>query len=348
MIKEQFKIERRKLEHLYFDQNLSISSIAKMYNCSYATIWGRMRKFKIKPRSLSEAMKLIMETRKLQIPEEELRNFYEKRKFSILKIAKIYNCHHQTVLCKMKGFGIKSRKPSEANTIYVKHNFLGNLSEKAYLIGFRTGDLYVYRINKGGETIRIEGTSTKPTQIRLIEKLFSRYGHIYKYKIKGFRGDSFWRIHYLVNSTFNFLLNKISKIPPWVLNNEKYFFSFLAGYIDAEGCIYIANTKIPQANFVLSSYDKNILFQLWKKLNLLNICCPKPRISAKRGYITEKKPIPYTQNYWGLSVHSKSSLINLFNKILPFVKHEEKKEMIQRALKNIQWRNKTFGDIKMK
>ena len=132
------------------------------------------------------------------------------------------------------------------------------------------------------------------------------------------------------------------------MNSKKYFLSFLACYIDAEGCIYIRNTKIPQANFTLSSYDKNILFQIWKKLNSLDIISPKPRIGAKKGYTSKKKPLPNTQNYWRLDVHSKSSLTNLFNRISLFVKHESKIKAIQKAIENIKWRNKALENFKVR
>jgi len=293
-------------------------------------------------------MRIVMETRKVQISENRLRNLYEKRKLSTLKIARIHNCHHKTILQKMKNFGIKSKKNSEANTVYIKHNFSGNLVEKAYLLGFRIGDLYVCKINKNGRTIRIEGTSTRLDQIRLITRLFNQYGHIHKYKAKGFRKDTFWHIYCLVNNTFDFLLEKKRSIPLWILDNKKYFSAFLAGYIDAEGCIYLSNTKIPQANFALSSYDKNILFQIWKKLNSLDIISPKPRIAAEKDYTSKKKLLPNTQNYWCLSVHSKCSLINLFNRILPFVKHKSRTKAIQKAIENIKWRNKTFSIFKIR
>lgn len=348
MNEKQFKIEKGRLKNLYYVKKLSISAIAEIYGCSYTTVWSRMKEFRIKPRTLSGAMKLVMEVRKTQIPKNELKHLYEKRKLSTLKIARIYNCHHKTVLQKMKDYGIKSRENTEANTLYPKHKFLGNLVEKAYLLGFRLGDLYVCKINKEGKTIRVEGTSTQLDQIRLITKLFSKYGHIYKYKIKAFRGDTFWRIYCLVDNTFDFLLEKKQEIPQWILNNKKYFFPFLSGYIDAEGCIYLANTTILQANFTLASYDKNILFQIWRKLNSLGIKCPKPRISAKKGYTSKKKVLPYLQDYWYLGVHSKSSLNNLFNEILPFIKHRRKRETVKTAISNIKWRNRIFGNLRMK
>lgn len=350
MIEKQFKIESEKLENLYFNQKLSISSIARIYGCSYITVWERMKEFKIKPRTLSEAMKLVMETRKIQIPRDELKNLYEKHKFSTLKIAKIYNCHHKTVLKKMKDYGIKSRENTEANTLYPKYDFSGDLLEKAYLLGFRTGDLHVRKVSKTGKTIRIEGTSTQLDQIKFIKKLFSRYGHTHQYKAKGFRKDDFWHIYCLVNNTFDFLLAKKRRIPRWILDNKKYFFAFFAGYIDAEGCIKIYGNKkrIKQARFILASYDKNILREIREKLISICIKCGRLRIASPKGYKTNRKPLPYKENYYGFGIFSKESLLRLFDNIQNYIKHPGRFQDLEKAKKNIKWRNEKFGNLRMK
>lgn len=349
MIGKQFKIEKEELRNLYFNQNLSISSIAKIYDCSYTTIWERMKEFKIKPRTLLEAMKLVMETRKIPISENELRDLYEKQKLSTLKIAKVYNCYHQTILRKMKGFGIKSRNNTEANTLYPKYDFSGDLVEKAYLFGFRQGDLYVVRTSKSGTTIRIEGNSTQIEQIKLIKKLFSKYGHFNKYKTKGFSGGNLWHSYYLVNDTFDFLLEKRKEIPRWILDNKKYFSAFLAGYIDAEGCIKIYGNKncIKQAKFILASYDKKIIQQIGKKLISLGIKCGTLRIMSPKGYKTQRKPLPYNQDYYGFNICSKKSLLQLFNYIQNYIKHPKKLRDLAKAKENIEWRNKKFGNLRM-
>ncbi len=349
MIEKQFKIGKEELKNLYFNQKLSISSIAKIYGCSFITIWERMKEFRMKPRTLSKAMKLVMETRKIQISENDLRNLYEKRKLSTLKIAKIYNCYHQTILRKMKNFRIKSRNNTEANTLYPKYNFSGDLMEKAYLVGFRQGDLYVKEVSKGGTTIRIEGGSTQMVQIKLIKKLFSKYGYFNKYKARGFGGNNFWHSYCLVNNTFDFLLKKDKEIPHWILDNKKYFFTFLAGYIDAEGCIKIYGNKnsIKQARFVLASYDEKILQQIREKLVSLGIKCGILRVMAPKGYKTQKKPLPYNQDYHGFNICSKKSLLQLFNCIQNNIKHPKKLQDLAKAKENINWRNKTFGNLRM-
>jgi len=345
MFEKQFKIEKEELKNLYFNQKLSLSSIARIYGCHYTTVWKRIKEFGLKPRTLSEAMKLVMEKNKIRISEDELKNLYKNCKLSTLKIAKIYNCYHQTILQRMKEFGIRSRENTEANTLYPKYNFSKNLIEKAYLLGFRIGDLSVYKPNKTGKTIRIEGNSTKLSQIKLIKRIFGIYGHFKKYKTPGFRGDEFWHSYCLVNNTFDFLLIKKKSVPHWILNNKKYFFPFLAGYIDAEGCIKIYGNKgcIKQARFLLASYDKDILHQIRERLISIGIKCGRLRIASPKGYKNS-----YNKDYYGFGIFSKNSLLRLFDNIQNYIKHPKRFQDLEKAKKNIEWRNKKFGNIRIK
>ena len=67
-----------------------------------------------------------------------------------------------------KKFGIKTRNLSQSNTLYQKREFNGNNKLKAYMIGFRLGDLNVKNINKG--TIFIKSSTTKKEQEDLIKE----------------------------------------------------------------------------------------------------------------------------------------------------------------------------------
>jgi len=346
-MKKTIKVSKIILKNLYENKKLSISKIAKIYNCSYWFIWKKMKEYGIKARSLSDANKLNMLSHKINISKNTLQKLYVKRKIPVTKIAKMYKCHHKTILRKMKEFNIKSRSMPEAMTIYPKKNFSGELLEKAYLIGFRQGDLYVHRINPKGDTIRVECSTTHPKQIELFRRLFCKYGHIHEFQFNGFRRET--RITCYLNNSFTFLLNKNDMIEKWILENDKYFFAFLAGYIDAEGHIGIhpyGNNK--QACFLLASYDKNILYQLWIKLISLDIKCPKPIISSKKGYVSKAKPLPYKKDYWVLGIYSKMSLLKIFDGISPHIKHAEKIMDIEKAINNINLRNIEFGNLRMR
>jgi hypothetical protein len=342
------KFTKSELKRLYEKEKLPISKIAKIFNCSYWTVWQTMKKLSIKTRSLSEANKLNNLSRKINIPKKTLENLYVKQRLPTTKIANMFKCRHSTVLKRMKEHGIKARSKSEAMIIYPKKDFSGDFIEKAYLIGFRVGDLFVQRINKKGQTIKVECSTTRPEQVQLIEKLFSKYGHVKKSIFRGYRGKNEIRICCYLNNSFSFLLCKKDKIKNWILKKDKYFFAFLAGYIDAEGHIGVHKYGgIEQACLIISSYDKNILNEIWFKLSSMHIKCPKPRIGHSKGYISKTKKLPYKKDYWVLNIHSKMSLFLLLSAISCFLKHEQKLLDLQEALNNINIRNENFGNLRM-
>ena len=52
----------------------------------------------------------------------------------------------------------------------------GDLAERAYLVGFRLGDL---NVELHGHTITVKCTSTRGEQVSLFRQLFEPYGHVY-------------------------------------------------------------------------------------------------------------------------------------------------------------------------
>lgn len=344
---DKFKIKADDLRVLYQDKKLSISQIAKIYGCSYITVWKRMKRFCVKSRTLSEANRLSMATRRINIPVSRLKDLYKRQRFSAIKIAQLYNCHHSTVLERMDECHIKRRDPVEANTLFKKKNFSNDLKEKAYLIGFRTGDLYVTQISKNGRTLRVEGSSTRKEQISHIEGLFSKYGRVRKGNFIGFDGQKFKRISCLVNDTFSFLLEKKDFIETWIFKNSDYFWSFVAGYVDAEGHIGVhSRGGINQAVFSLSSSDQGILKQIHKRFLKEGINA-KLGISHPAGYKSSKKKKPYKRDYWALGIYSKLSLLKLFDFLAPNLKYSLRIKSLQKARDNIWERNRKFGYLRM-
>jgi hypothetical protein len=340
-------ISKAKIKKLYWDEKLSISKIAEKLCVGEWFVWQEMNKKGIRRRSLSEANTLNNLSRKISISKKTLENLYIHQGWPTTKIAKMFSCHHSVILRRMGELGIKSRNLSEAMTKYSKNDFSGDFVEKAYLLGFRSGDLYVKRINPKGQVIRVECSTTSPGQIGLIKKLFSKYGHKYEYNFKGFRNEV--RICYYLNNSFKFLLEKNKKVDKWILGNQKYFFAFLAGYIDAEGSIKIYGNKncIEQARFTLATYDKTILRQIREKLISIGITCGILRIFSSKGYRTKRKPLPNKQDYYGFNICSKKSLLKLFNSIRGNIKHPDKFQDMKDAKENIKWRNEIFGNLRM-
>ncbi len=274
----------------------------------------------------------------LNVSPQELEDYYLNQRLSSRKIAKIYNCAYSTIDRKIRLFGFKVRNRSESHVIYEKSDFSGNLSEKAYLIGFSIGDLRVRKFYKNSETVHVDCGSTRNEQIDLIERLFRRYGRVWisKPNKKGVT-----QIECFLNKTFDFLLElDKSSVPDWAGKNKLFFSNFLAGFVDAEGSIFISRNK---AFFALGNYDIKLLKEIKYLLEKFGIKSPKIFCSVRKGFVASHG-YRYNQDYWTLSISRKRELVNLFALVGPYLKHERRIACMELAKTNIEARNKLYGE----
>lgn len=315
-----------KLLELYRRKRLSIRKIAKLYNCDARTIHRKLLLYNIKTRSPSEA------ATKIFISKSKLKYYYIHKKLSTHKIAKIYNCDDFTIFKKLRAYEVKIRTKSEAISKYKKYNFNNNIKEKAYMIGFRLGDLYVERIY---HLIIIRCSSTYQEQIKLIKNLFIKYGHIRINKTNRLSGErNIINICCHLNESFEFLLPKIDEIPGWIRQSRRLFLPFLAGYTDAEGWIGFYNGKYgKRPKFQIATYDKNILKQIWANLQKLKIVCPEVRLVRAKS-----KEYRQNKDCWRLDISRHESLLKVLNLLEPYIKHLRKRSSIKKVKLNITQR----------
>ena len=328
MEKQIIKIPKSKLENLYLKKKLTMSEIAKKLNYDRSIISRELKRHKIPLHSHSAVRKLV--ANKTKIKKSLLTELYWKQHLTPKEIGRKLNRHPETIRRLMREYGLKRRSRGEISTRYLKSNFSGDLEEKAYLIGFRTGDLRVY-LSKN--LIIVDCTSTKSEQLKFFRDLFKKYGHIW---VGTRKKDGNRNFLVRLNHTFDFLLPKKDNIPKWVRENTNYFLSFLAGYTDAEGCIRINKENI--ANFALSSYDKNILKQICKQLLKIGVECRPPWISVEKGH-KKSDGCVYRDDEWRLNVNKKSSLLPLLQLLKPKLKHRKRLKDLIRAGQNIIERN---------
>jgi len=321
-------ISKQALKKLYHRSKLSTEQIGGLYHCSHATILNKMKGYGLKRRSKLGLRKPIF------MLKENLERLYLNRKLSQAQIARKMKCSRCAIEKLMKKYHIKPRSLSEAQMKYPKFNFSGNPIEKAYLIGFRLGDLNV-EIAK--LQIRVRCSSTVPAQVQLIKKLFSKYSYLNIKRRRFIKKQLVTDTECLLHKSFNFLLTKEDKIENWILKNNKFFFAFVAGYIDAEGCFLIRkykNMKTTVAGFELQSCDKDIINTIWKRITSLGIQTPKPKISKPVGY-KSKIGVVNRKDLWRLSIYRKDSLLKFLNFIKPHLKHSEKRNQLSLLEKNI-------------
>lgn len=325
------KISKKELECLYKKKKLTTYQIAEIYNCCQATIWKKLRQFNIKARK-PYSLFARLPTKK------ELIDLYVKKGLSTWEIENKYGYPRSTLHRHLRKHSlIKNR--AKAHIKYMRKDFNGDLIDKAYLIGFRLGDLRVRKRWENSETIHVDCGSTKIEQINLIRSLFQKYGKIWISKANK-KGKI--QIEAFLNLSFSFLLEK--KVPSWILENKKYFFSFLAGFTDAEGSFGIYDGL---ATYHLGNYDKELLLIIYKKLKEYGIETRKPYNDHTKGYESKDGYIR-KQDYWQLVVGRKYYLLKLIDNLDPFLRHEKKKRDLNIARMNIVKRNKKYSNLMMR
>ena len=317
-------IPKDDLRHLYEDLGISTAEIAEKYSCSISSVHNRLHQYGI--------ALLLPGRARVDISKQELETLYVEQGLSLRQIAKQHGCDHTTITNKLKEYGLRRRTYAEANLVYSKRDFGGNPVDKAYLVGFRLGDLYVTKMGKTGQTIVVECATTKQEQLDLITGLFSPYGHVHigDQKRKGDIGITCY-----LNMSFAFLLPKEDIVPKWIQTSDATSTAFAAGYIDAEGSFFISNGS---ARFAVSSYDQGIIHWLYHWMSNAGIQCPRPRIVGKKGMLRPNGSV-YREDVWTLSVSRKGSLRRLIELLEPYLKHAKRCRDIQKAKSNIDRRN---------
>lgn len=318
-------ISKEELKNLYEKEKLTTYQVAKRLGFSQATIWKKLKEHKVRSR--------LSGIERTSISKEQLKSLYIDKKMSTWKIEKKLKIPRSTIHRKLKEFGLKVRDRADSHIIYERKDFSGNLLEKAYLIGFRIGDLGVRKIYPNSKTICVASGSTIKEQIDLIKNLFVGYGKVWVKKTKNGKIN----VQVFLNESFEFLLNK--EFPSWTEKNKSLFFSFLAGFTDAEGAIRLNNKM---AYYSLGNYDSKTLYLIYKNLNKYKIKCKEPTSDKRKGKLNNQG-YPYRSNYWSFRIHDKENLLKLLMAIKPYAKHPNKIKDLNKAVENINQRNTKYG-----
>ena len=341
--REEFKkgleMNKETLEKLYVKQRMSLSEIALKFNCNGTNILYWLKKFDIKRRPAYR--------KKIHIQKEILEKLYWEKNLTSDQIAKKFGIKHgRTVRKKMIKHGLKTKTVSEALTKKFKREFSGNLKEKAYLLGLRAGDFYAKQQHK---SVRVQTTTTHSAQIELLRGAFEKYGEtcVYLSKNKA-RGDE-WFIYVDLHPSFDFLLEKPKKIPKWVMENDDYFYNFLAAYMDCEGCWRVQKSHDNAVRFILSiqTGDKKILEYMKEKL-ISQSYAPNLYFSTE-SFKKAKFGVPRIDMH-RLTLYRKKELLSLIDVLLPLSKHSEKIRKMDFILKNAEknWNEIESGWEKIK
>ncbi len=275
---------------------------------------------------------------KIELSKKKLYTLYHVQNKAPHVIGKLFGCSFSTITNRLKEYGIPLKSPSLARMRYKKYDFSGDLIEKAYLIGFRLGDLAAAKTNPTAETVVVRLHTTHDVQIDLFKKLFKKYGKVVSYKSPT---NPSTNVNVYLNRSFEFLLPKWDLVEDWIVENEKYFRSFAAGYIDAEGTFGIYQGR---ARFKIDAYDKGILSKIHEWLDRNKIPNKFFRV-AKKGDYVKYGNYYFKKEVWRINVNEANALVNFIDLIDPYVKHKKRRSDMEKDIKNIAQR-KLKGTIK--
>lgn len=174
-----------------------------------------------------------------------------------------------TVMSHLEARGISRRDRTVAQiaavTKHARIAFTGGKELQAYLIGFSRGDL---NVSRHGRAVRIKTASTHPLMIEHLRHLFSSHGHTLVFPRRSSLAGYEWSFQVDLDLSFSFLLQYRRELPRWIFR-KKYFLSFLAGFFDAEGSIWLNESSIFGFEVSVTNSDSDLLETLRTKLHRL-------------------------------------------------------------------------------
>lgn len=175
------------------------------------------------------------------------------------------------------------------------------------MIGLRYGDIYA---RMHGKQIDVATTSTHPAMTELFKKTFAKYTVVSISPHKNHRYFE-WRAGCYLHRSFDFLLQRGSSIPTWILQNRQYFLHFLSGFFDSEGSIGIRCAPHGCIRYGLTIPNVNIAALREIKNQLLRMgLCPK------------LYPHYQSDKCWQLVVNKKGDVFKLLSWLK--IRHSEK------------------------
>jgi hypothetical protein len=326
---KRINIPENRLRDLYLNKRYSTGKIAKIFHCNHVTILNYLIRYSISRRSRLGNRKPV------SIPKKVLFDLYFNKKLTQKQIAEKFDHSRYGIQQQMNKYHLISRSLSVALTKYPKFDFSDNLVDKAYLIGFRLGDLNVFKTH---ELVQVRCSTTIGAQVKLIEELFKLYGNVHVWKAK--RGT--FEIVILLNKSFNFLLPKKDQIEDWILGKKENFFAFLAGYGDAEGSYYLRKPRINFGKvgwgvFEIQTYDKKIIWTIFTTLKHYNIEATFT-MSRHGGYV-DRRGVRTNKDCWRVAINKKQSLWNFIKIIELYHRHANKILSLKSVKDNLLRRN---------
>jgi len=306
-----------KIRYLYYDKGFSLKGVAEEIGVSAGLIRKKMLLWGMNIRRSRK--------RNLMKPsKEELKESYINKNSPVDKTAKNFDVSVSTIFRWLKEYKILPARRFK----YKKYNFSGNPSEKAYLMGLVTGDLHT---REHGKQILVELSTTHPAMIDLFYTIFQKYGTPKKYiKYNRITKRYGWKAYVHLNNSFNFVLSKDDNI------DDEYFYDFLAGFFDSEGCLHVYDNHNYIGLTVLIYNSNKRLLEIIKRRLEKDGFHPKFSIFFKSGRKT-REGYYSKKELWAVRLHTNKEVLSLMS-LIP-IKHREKLEKLKiiSSVNNNKW-----------
>lgn len=313
-----YLFQKNQLIDLYWKRKLSTYSISDKVGCDPKTVYRYLKLYNIPTRP----------RKRVSIPKTELLRLYRKG-VSMRGIGNRYGICATAVHRKVHAAGIVARCSWDANTVHPTKDFIENQREKAYLIGFRVGDLHVM-VRSPQSSIIVKSGTTKYEQLKLMKQLFKGHGPIH---ICGPHQNLAYQFQVRLNRSFDFLITKHKDIPRWICEDDKYLWEFVAGYVDAEGSFGVYADR---GKFRLGSYDKKILDEI-NNFFLKDDIHTFYELEREAGYVS-KSGTRCNGNFWRITINHAPSLLKLHTGLSRRLRHIKRIKDMQNVYANVRRR----------
>ena len=271
-----------------------------------------------------------MANSKVHIPKSRLYTLYHKKGESPDLIASKYGCTSVTILNRLREYSIPLKAKAQAHIKYKRYPFNEDKEKKAYILGFRLGDLNVYRPStKNTQTIVARTHTTQMQQVVLMKWIFDKYGNVSVSNTK--KGG--YHINCYLDESFSFLLPSKKYIYPWILKKRSIFFAFVAGYADAEANFGLNQGK---ARIKIDAYDKDIIRGIHAQLQKYKIQSKCWKIGEKGDKRSDGSILH--EDLWRITLNEACCIKALLLNLKPYLYHENRRRDMKKCLQNIEKR----------
>lgn len=252
---------------------------------------------------------------KINLDKGTLHRLYLSENLSPAKIGAIFGCSFKTVRNRLEEFEIPFKDPALARLRSKRRGFDGSKETRAYMVGFRLGDLNVYRPSERSLTVVVRGHTTQDDQVSIMKGLFSDFGRVTVSLNKGH-----YHVNCFLDNSFLFLLPKNLSAWEWIKKSDTAVAAaFIAGYVDAEANFILNQGR---ARFKIDSYDDEILEWMSEWLTSHGIE-NSYRIIYQIGD-TWKGKSPINKNLWRLNINEMESLLKFIDIMVPLLRHKKR------------------------